>query len=201
MSTHKVSLRRVVAPQSLPLTLHEVKVHLGIDSDDWDMLLDGFVSAAVDYLDGRAGYLYRCLMAQTWVAELNEFPACTSGRVVLPLGPVSAVASIEYVATDGTAQTLAAENFDFVPVDGLDYAYVVPAFGEHWPLSRCAPRAVRVTHTCGYGSAAEVPAAIRAAILIMVGIMWRDRGDGDPRGWQENPTALSLLSKYRMVSI
>jgi hypothetical protein len=53
-----------------------------------------------------------------------------------------------------------------------------------------------VTFVAGYGDAAAVPAPIRQALLLMIGELYADRGDGESHGL--SPAADRLLAPYKV---
>ena len=85
---------RLVSPPTLPVvTLDEVKAHLRVDFEDEDSLIQGYIDAAVAYLDGADGVLGRALSPQTWEVTY-------SGSIGdLPLAPV--ISRADPVAVDG----------------------------------------------------------------------------------------------------
>ena len=64
-------LRLVTAATEPILTLEEAKLHLRVDHDDDDDLIEALVAAVTARLDGRDGILGRCLRAQTWELVLS----------------------------------------------------------------------------------------------------------------------------------
>lgn len=80
--------RRVAAPVGQLVTLEDAKAHCRVDGPDSDMLMQGYIDAAMAYLDGYRGVLGRCIMAQDWDIDL----AC-AGRHRLPMPDVTAVSA------------------------------------------------------------------------------------------------------------
>jgi uncharacterized phiE125 gp8 family phage protein len=158
----------VSAPATTPVSLTEAKAHLRVDHSDDDTLITALINAAVAHLDGKDGILGRALITQTWDLKLDEF--CPAIRIPLP--PLASVTSITYVDTDGATQTLAADQYT---VTSGEPAKIVPAYNVTWPSTRCVPEAVKVRFVAGYGNASSVPAGIKAAILLHVGTLYRDR--------------------------
>ncbi len=196
------TLRLVTPPADMPVTLDEVKKHLRLESSDDDDLVEGLVGAAVDLIDGKGGYLFRCVMPQAWAIAIDGgFPSCRQGgddRIVLPLGPVTGIASIVYVDAAGVTQTLDPSQYDFFEADGLDDAYVRPVFGATWPVTRAQPRAVTVTFDAGY-AAGTVPAGIRAALMLMIAQLYLQRDEDG--AFEITGTVAALLTKYRRVAV
>lgn len=82
----------VTPPTALPVTLDAVKDHLRIGRLDFDQddLLRDLLASAVAYLDGPRGVLGRCIMAQTWAAEVT-----CEGTYTLPMPDVTG-ATVDY---------------------------------------------------------------------------------------------------------
>jgi len=188
-------LRRITAPAATPISLTEAKAHLRVSGSTDDTLITALVDAATQHLDGWAGTLSRALVTQTWEVLMDAFPP---GREIeLPLGPVQSVTSVVYTDEDGGAQTMAGADY------ALDAAAPIPriVLGEDasWPSTDAIPNAVVVRFVCGYGAAADVPAPIRAAALLIVGDLYRNREAASDVEILPNPTVDRLLSPYRIV--
>jgi hypothetical protein len=105
----------------------------------------------------------------------------------LPIAPVSDV-DIEYVATDGTEQTVLDAAYE-LRADGLA-ASVVPAYGQNWPATRPGSR-ITVTAIVGYET---LPASIRHAMLLWIAEAYLNRENAETPEW----TAFdALLTNYR----
>lgn len=141
-------LIRVLPPASPPVTLAQAKAQLRVDGDDADLRIAGLIDAAVDHLDGYRGVLGRCMVTQTWRAEIDSL----GERLSLPF-PDTTIVSAEF--TDALAGTLA-----WVWHEALAAPALIPEDG--WG------RPVAVTFTAGFGAPAEVPMALKQAVLIMV---------------------------------
>lgn len=182
----------VTAPAAEPITLTEAKAHLRVTGTDEDTLIAALIAAARQNLDGRDGWLGRSLMPQTWELRLYAFPA----SITIPLPPLQSVDSIKYIDLDGDEQTLDPALYQVVAGEP---ARIVPAYGQTWPSTRCQPEAVRVRFTAGYADAASVPAPIKAAILLNVGTLYRDRETVNIGNIvAELPTVSLLLSPFRV---
>lgn len=166
--------RRVAAPAVMPVSLAEAKAHLRIDSSDEDAVITGLIAAAVAHLDGYAGILGRCLVAQQWALPLAGWPA--DRMIALPFPDCSAV-TITYQDSAHAGQTLDSALHG-APVE-MDAGPLVPIWLESsLPSLSNRPAPVTVSFTAGYGAtAADVPAAIRQAILIIVADWFENRGE------------------------
>lgn len=77
------SLKQISRPTADVVSLLEAKLHLRVDGDDEDDLIQGLIDAAVSYLDGADGVLGRALAPQDW-----EVVFCGDTAGELPLVPV-----------------------------------------------------------------------------------------------------------------
>jgi uncharacterized phiE125 gp8 family phage protein len=171
-----VTLRVLQPPAGELVETTAANAHLNLDGSEDDALVAGLVKSAVGHLDGPNGVLGRALLTQRWALSLPAFPA---ERVLpLPLWPLQSVEAAKYFDADGAEQLLPPEAYRVLPGDdgGLE---LVP--GQRWPSTWCSSRAVTVEFTAGYGSASDVPAQLRHAVLLLVGHWYIDReGQGRP---------------------
>lgn len=216
----------VTPPAIAPVSLQEAKAHLRVDFPDEngvipphedDTLITGLIEAAVSHLDGWTGILGRCLVEQEWRQDFDRFARC----LPLPLGPVLQIKSVTWRTPDGTLSTIATSHYSLVTDAGGQS--MVRFKNEHefpaGPLHES--RAVAVTYVAGYETIPEVPgeegppvvdavpaqstvpAALKAAILLMVGNWYENRdavivgtsGSALPMGFD------MLISPYRRISI
>lgn len=187
--------RLVVPPAEMPVSLDEAKAHLRVEHDADDTLLAAGIAAAVAHLDGHAGILGRCLVAQDWSLAIAGF-GC--GVIALPF-PDAADVAVSYYPADGSAET-ALPTTVYHLVDYAGGPALVLASGQSWPATSIRPDAVTVTATYGYGTAADVPAAIKAAILLMVGDLYKVRetaAAGTVTAIPSSTTVEALLAPYR----
>ena len=164
----------VTAPSAPPIELELAKQHLRIDETSYDDLLELYIAAAVNYIDGRDGILGIALMTQTWDLKLDSFPC--DGVIELPLTPLQSVTSVTYTDTAGATQTWSAGNYQ------IDTARrrprIVPAYNATLPSLRGGSQINQVTVRAVYGygdEPASVPARIRAALLLHVTHLYERR--------------------------
>lgn len=200
----------VTAPTSKPVTVPEVKRHCRISSTNTadDELLNHLIDVAVAHFDGYNGILGRCLITQTWKQTFDRF----QDVMRLPF-PVQSITSVKYLDADGVEQTLDASYYD-LRHDGLS-SFVQRDRSLLWPTIKADPEAVRVTFVAGFGSASNVPAPLRQAILLSVGTLYsqtrEDAGlrrividgvgskDWDTRMLDMNQAAIDrLVAPYRL---
>lgn len=148
------------APATEPVMLAEVKTRLRIDSSADDAGVNRLIAAATRYAQSVCR---RAFVTQTWTLILDAFPC---GSISVPLPPLQSVVEITYVDSNGTTQTLASTEYvvDKAGMIGL----VHRAYQKEWPATRAQPMAVRVKFTAGYGAAADVPADLVSALMMLV---------------------------------
>ena len=152
--------------------------------------------AARQHIDGKDGWLGRAIVSQTWELSLDTFPA---DEIQIPLVPLVSITSVVYDDEDGIEQT----------IDGADYTldpagWVVTAGDYSWPTPITAINAVRVRFVAGYGDAADVPATIKAAILLMVGDLYAQResfATGPASAVPMSTTVENLLAPLRVWTL
>lgn len=191
-----MGLRLITPPAVEPVSLEEVKAHLRIADDDSDTLLPIYIAAARQWIDGNDGWLGRALVSQTWELTLDEFP---TSEIRLPLPPVQSVTSVKYDDGDGIEQAIDSADYYLDTTGGV--GWVVPLANVSWPATLAGVNTVRVRFVAGYATAADVPAPIRAAILLMVGHLFANREAvmSGPNDIRQLPLGVdALLAPYRV---
>lgn len=187
----------VTPPSAAPVTLDEVKAHLREDSTDQDALIGGLIAAAVMHLDGWTGILGRCLMPQTWRQDYNCFERCLR----LPLFPVTSISSVKYEDEAGTVQTISASNY---ALQNDDLGAFIRFKSTYTFAGVSAERpAVHAEYVAGYADADDVPAPLKAAMLLMIGHWYANReavSIGSGIQTQVVPMAADMLiAPYRRI--
>ena len=162
------ALTRVTAPALMPVTLDEAKQQCHVDHSDDDALLTRMIDAAVAMIDGPDG-IGHCMIAQAWSRVID----CWQSRIVLPLGPVSAVTAITYLDSDGVSQTLNSALYRLVK--SVRPAFIERAYGASWPAHRAVSYPISIAFTAGVATAAEVDAGLRHAVFMLVGHWYANR--------------------------
>lgn len=153
----------VITPPAPVVTLYQVKQHLRVDSDDDDALIDVLTDAAISHIDGPDGWLGRAIGKQILEARFDVF----RDAMKLPYGPVLDILSVKHLDGDGEEVTLLPAEYE------LRGWLLGSAFGRRWPSVGAHSEAVRVQYRAGYESS-RVPPAITAAILLMIGDLYRN---------------------------
>ena len=170
------SLVRQTQPAVEPVTLAEAKAHLRVDTADDDAYITGLVRAAREWVEQ---YLDRTLVHTQWVMRFDKFPADSTADIELPRPPVVAsgtatAVTVAYTLEDGTTASYGTASFrvDRASTPGA----VKTNYAQTWPPHRQDDNAISVTWWAGYGaSGSDVPAAVRHAILMLVGFWYENR--------------------------
>jgi uncharacterized phiE125 gp8 family phage protein len=159
-------------PETSLIATADAKVHLRVDFDDDDAFIAGLVQAATDHLDAEHGILGRALITQRWQLTMPKFPA--DNHIDLPVGRVQQVSSVTYYDTDNAQQTLANDQFRLIVND--ESAIMELVEGASWPNTYARSDAIAIQYDAGYGdTSADVPQAIRAAAMMLVGHWYENR--------------------------
>ncbi len=192
-----MDLRLVTGPTAEPVSLTDVQAHIRAPVDGSDAaVIAAYLQAAREAVENDTG---RALMPQTWQLRLTEFPA-DNGAITLPMPPLVSVTSVAITNTDGDAETVSGSLYQVETPSGprATAGYILPASGEDWPsVQSDTLGAVRVTFSAGYASASAVPAALRAAILLIVGELYENREASADKALTEIPAVNRLLAPFR----
>lgn len=189
-------------PTDEPITLDEAKLHLRVSDTTDDTLITTLIQAAREHVEDVCE---RALMPQTWTERRLYFPPTPTlmpqawterlspyvGAIKLRGGRVTAITSITYTDSAGTVQTL--DPATYVTDFTTEPATILPV--DEWP--DCATDVV-VPYQVGYADAASVPAAIKAAMMLIIGNLYANR-EGAGQAISENPTVARLLLPYKRV--
>jgi uncharacterized phiE125 gp8 family phage protein len=123
-----------------------------------DPLLRMLIASARHAAEAR---LKRYLVTQTVDLYLDGFP---DWQIKLP--PIQSVLAITYIDTNGSEQTIAADQY---LVDAVSQpARITPAYGLSWPSARYQSNSVKVRFVAGYGPASAVPECIKNWMLLRI---------------------------------
>ena len=166
------SLTRATPPAVEPVSVSEAKAHLRVDISDDDSYISTLITAAREWCEQ---YLDRTLINTQWTMRLDSFPY----EIELPRPPIATsgtttAVSLTYTLGDDSTATLSTTAYR---VDRHSTPGVVRQLrAGTWPANLDDYNAVAVTWWAGYGaSGASVPAAIRHAILMLVGHWYESR--------------------------
>ncbi|MCL4065338.1 head-tail connector protein [Pseudomonas sp. GX19020] len=101
-----MNLVRKVAPADPLVSREDLKLHLRVDGDDENSLIDGLFAAAMSHIDGPRGVLGRCIQPQTWAFETEAW----SGFLRMPFTGVSQVSASVQVDGDRVSVALTSRS-------------------------------------------------------------------------------------------
>jgi uncharacterized phiE125 gp8 family phage protein len=157
-------LELVLPPAVEPLTAAEAKARLNIGAEVPDEVIDAYIMASRQQIDGAAGWLNRALITQSWRGHLDAFPC--GKRFYIPLPPLQEL-TISYVGADGSSVTLT-EGVDYKLTKNAQRPYITPI--GSWPSIAITSDAITLDFVAGYGDdGASVPEPIRTAIALGAG--------------------------------
>lgn len=176
-------MQLITPPAGEPVSLAEAKLHLRVDFDDDDSLIQVLISAARQAAETLTN---RQLVTARWRMVLDSFPGPSlmgvpAGQtftlpghaVLLPKSPVASVVEIRYLDMAGVWQVMPAANYT---VDcACEPARITPVFGQIWPISLPQIGAVSVIFDAGYGDALAVPEGIKTWIKLRLGSLYVHR--------------------------
>lgn len=155
------------------MTLAEAKAHLRVDDTNSDTEITSMIKAAREWVET---YLDRSLVYRQLTMTTKTFPS----RFELPRPPIAAAGTatavtVTYTLNEtGTTAALSATQYR---VDrNSTPGQITTTYSGTWPSHLVDENAVTVTWWAGYGPAAsDVPAAIRHAVLLLVGFWFENR--------------------------
>lgn len=182
------NLAVLTPPAEEPVSLDTAKLHLRVTSTFDDALIAVLITSARELIEKE---VRRSLVTRTYQLRMNRFPFWAPawswnpmvferlpigvyGHIHVPKPPLIQVNSIQYVDVNGTLQTLDPSQY-LVDVGGSLQGTITPSYGNYFPQTRYQLDAVLISYDAGYGAAADVPASLVQAMLLMIGNWYRNR--------------------------
>lgn len=176
-------MQLITPPAGEPVSLEEAKLHLRVDFDDDDALIQMLISSARQAAETITN---RQLMTARWKLVMDSFPGPSlmgvpAGQpftlpghaILIPKSPVLNVVAINYLDMNNVQQTMPAANYT---VDvACEPARITPIFGQIWPIPLPQIGSVSVTFDAGYGDASAVPQGIKSWIKLRVASLYTYR--------------------------
>jgi hypothetical protein len=216
-----MALKLITGPSTEPITLTEAKLHIKQDCADDDTLIMSLIVSARQMCESRT---HRRFITQTWEKYADDWPQIRSPYLPgafdysldsLLLYPVSfnnpfelrmrrkpyiellpgvqAVSSFTYTTVDGSINTLDPAIYEVDNIGTIGRVVLAP--NQTWPNARLrSANGICIRFTCGYGAAADVPQAIKQAMLMLIGL-WNDHraASEEVRSFIEVPFAVDAL--------
>ena len=176
-------MQLITPPAAEPVSLAEAKLHLRVDFDEDDALIQALICAARQAAEMLT---QRQLVTARWRMVLDSFPGSglmgvPAGQtftlpghaILIPKSPQQSVVEIRYLDMAGAWQVMPAANYT---VDSVcEPARITPVFGQIWPIALPQIGAVSVIFDAGYGNASAVPEGIKTWIKLRVGSLYVHR--------------------------
>jgi uncharacterized phiE125 gp8 family phage protein len=140
---------------------------------------------------------HRALMPQVWSVALPIPYApyrCRSAPIGLPYPPLRAVTLVESLDDTGVATEMPVDTYRVAAPSGplAGAGSIVPFDGWAWP-----DVGIRITYAAGYANADEVPRALKAAALLVLGDLFENReGGSQGKAYVVNPTVERLIKPF-----
>ena len=178
----------ITAPTIDPVSTADARKHCNVTTNDDDGYLCDLVTAARMNLEEVC---WSSFITQTWQYWFNGF----GSRMFIPRPPLQSVTFVKYTDGNGDLQTVDSSVYEIS--SNLGFWFVGLQHGQSWPSPRGHRDDVTVQVVSGYGDTAlDVPMPLRQAMKLLVGNMYRIRGDEPP---QEVPAAVQgLIAPYRI---
>jgi uncharacterized phiE125 gp8 family phage protein len=172
------------------ITLDEAKNYLRVDSADDNALIGALVETAEDLVEKLT---WRCLLTQTFELIYDE----VGESIEITKSPLQEVTKIETIDDAGVKTTVDAGLY-VVDLTG-QRGRVMLESGCTWPTHRGFASFI-ITVKAGYGDiAADVPAALKQAVLAALAVLYDGRGQADE---QKVFAAISgLCAGYRIIRL
>lgn len=166
------TLTVITQPTVEPVTLEDAKKALGVDHDDDDLRIEGYLQAARHYAEA-----YLSLKIPSQVIE-RSYDAWPSSAFNLDVWPIQSIDSVIYDDTGSpvTAQTLVL-NTDYYADTTTVGGRITTISG--WPSTAIKPNPIRVRMTAGYATPDDVPMNIREGIKAYVVYLYEQNCDMD----------------------
>jgi uncharacterized phiE125 gp8 family phage protein len=190
-----VGVRVVVAPTWPLVEMEALKLHLRVDDDDGDALIEIYALAASEKIDGPVGDLGHAFGIQDLELTLANFDRC---GVELPYPPLREILSLTYFDQAGVEQEL--DPTVLIVTVEADHAVIRMPPDEDFPAVQSRPDAIKIVFRAGYD---VIPAGAQAAIMLMVGDLYENR-ETVGSALTEIPMSMTvtrLLGRYRHAVI
>ncbi|HEY4264112.1 MAG TPA: head-tail connector protein [Micropepsaceae bacterium] len=189
-----MSVERIAAPASEPVSLAEAKAHLRVDNDDEDGLIARLIVAAREKCESMTG---RAFILQNWKFWCDAWPDCRAPRILtIPKPPLMSLTSVTAYDRSGAASLLSSDAYivDSAAAPGR----LVLKDTANLPVDLREANAIAIAFQAGYGAEpSDVPAGIRAGILTLIAHLY------EGRGLSAGPPAetLALLAPFRVAML
>lgn len=169
-------IKRTAVVTTEPITLATARLHLRLDavgsppSHPDDALVTALIKTAREAVEA---YTELTVAQTTYALALDEFPV---NAIELGTSPVNSITSITYTDTNGTSQTLNANQYIFDSYSNPAKIFPVTI----WPQAKQIPNAIIVRFAAGYTDTLSpndypIPSALKQAMLLYIGELYENR--------------------------
>ena len=165
-----MNLKVTTQPAFEPVTLQEAKDHIRFDDTTEDSEIYILIQQARQIAEKT---LKMPLVTQTVTYFADDFSSqdwMDEGEIELTPN-LQSITEIAYTDTDGNPQILSASEYEV----GINQTIGKIRAKTSWPTTDGSLEAVQIKFEAGYGIEMDVPAAIRVAILLIVGHLFMNR--------------------------
>jgi len=191
-----MALQQISGPTVEPISLAEAKDHMRVDGTSEDALISSLILTSRLHIEAALGL---ALVTQSWKLLLDNWPK--GQQVRIPLRPLQSVTEIRIYDAAGASALVGTDRY---VVDAVSNPGRIVAEGGGLPQPGRAANGIEIAFVAGYGgNAAEVPAPIRQALLLLIA-HWYEHRDPVEIGTPDVaiPAAVSrLLKPYRQARI
>lgn len=160
----------ITAPDSLAVSDAEMEAHARAAGQPAEQY-QPYLAAAQAWVEQVTN---RKLVTQTWKVFLDGWPC--GDRIVMPFGKLTSVTHVKYTDTAGTQTTFSSDYWE--TSTSRDPGVLALSYGQSWPSATLRVLdPIEIQFVCGWATTAEVPADIRAAILLVAGHLYEHRED------------------------
>jgi uncharacterized phiE125 gp8 family phage protein len=176
---------RLISTDATGIAVEEAKLHLRVDHDDEDDLIQSLIKTAMVSATNKTG---RSFAPMTWEKRLDAFPG---GPINLHFPPVVEIASIEYKNAAGEVVALSSQAYTLAAAS--DSATLSP--NAFWPEDATN---IRITYTAGFES---IPEPVVQWIMLHVGNWYKNREAVVSTQANELPFCESLIYPYKIWEV
>ena len=197
----------VTEPSTFPITLDETKNYLKIQHSVEDDLLDGLIASSTNVLEN---YLNRWFISRDAVGNFDTVQFSryeTFPFIEVKKSPLNTVSLVQ-VRTGETFVDLTVDD-DYMVKQNYGFDRVIFYSDLDTDYEYTYP--IRIEFNAGFGTAAQVPDAIKTAIKMYINFLYSNRGDCMPdcaatggrfagTDYRMIPREISvLIDKYRII--
>lgn len=169
------------------VSLEDAKLQIRIEHDYEDTEVQGFIDAAVAEAES---YLGGPILEREVVFGIPDWQL----RTDFPSGPVTAITSVEYLASgDESYTTLAATNYKLYNFGTTHQQLIIKSAAHSTTLEEETDDAIQITATVGWPEA-EIPQDIINAVKLLLTDKYEYHGEKELK---MNRSSRTLLRAYR----